>query len=227
MTRTVFFAFGAYVGSITGPRTCLWWPADPSTLGWDATLAISTDLGATPAAAAAGTIGAADVQCDDHRIDGGLTSVGPLFPGGATIGAIWLAEPFYASLGDNQPPRQPGSAPFPCRDYELQENVYWGNDPAGDRRFYGFHAEIVAPPQGGLVLVDLWNAGTSLVAGMPPAGRWWIDLATSSDSSSTTIAIGGAQQGALFLEATLAQTLALRGPKRPPNLGTVSYSDPR
>ena len=77
------------------------------------------------------------------------------------------------------------------------------------------------------MLVDVWNAGTSLVAGMPPAGRWWIDLATSSDPSSTTIAIGGAQQGALFLEATLARTLALRGPKRPIDLGTVSFPDPR
>ena len=226
MTRTVFFAFGAYVSAITGPRVCTWWPDQPSALKWDPALAIPTDLAATPRAAASNAISADQIQCDDHRVDGGLTSIGPLFPGGATIGAIWLAEGYYQSLGGNKPPRQPGQAPYPCRDYELQENVYWG-DPRGDKRFYGFHAEIVGTPQGGLVLVDVWNAGTSLVAGMPPAGRWWIDLATSSDPSSTTIAIGGAQQGALFLEATLAQTLALRGPKRPPNLGTVSYSDPR
>lgn len=227
MPRTVVFAFGAYVAAITGPRVCTWWPEQPSALNWDPALAISTDLAATPRAAAANAISAAQIQCDDHRIDGGLTSVGPIFPGGAMIGTIWLAEAYYQVLGGNKPSRQPGQSPSPCRDYELQANVYWGGDPEADKRFAGFYAEVVGQPQGGLVLVDVWTAGTSLVAGMPPAGRWWIDLSTSSDPSSTTIAIGGAQQGALFLEATLAETLALRGPKRPLDLGTVSFSDPR
>jgi hypothetical protein len=214
--RTVFYCFGAYVGQLTGTTQVSWWPDDPVATGFPQQRLIPIDLAKNPTAARAGTIQIQDIQVDDDRANGGLTSVGPRFPGGQMIGAMWVAETYLKTLGANQPSASSADA----YDYELMATLYWKE--LGDRRFNGFHAEIVAPPQGNLVLVDIWNGGTAK-SGAKPAGRWWLDLDAVSDPNYTTISAKGPQSGALFLDRQTSSQLQLFYIKRPAGLGFDAF----
>lgn len=218
MTRTVFYGFGGFVGTINGLSTCTWWSDDPQSLKWANSALIPVDLSKNPTAVRNKQIQIADIQVDDHRVDGGRNTVGPLWPVGSTIGQIWLSESYYATLS-NRPPRQPASAPNDAYDYELETILYWDGDLAG-RRFYGFHAKLLKE-QGPLSLVQIWNAGTGKVPGQPPAGTWWLDLnavAHPRDPIATQIS-SSLTEGALFLDSDTVKSLALIGPKRPPLFG--------
>lgn len=216
MSRTTFYGFGAFVGSITGLSNCAWWDDDPVTIyKFDQKVLVPVDLSRNVSAALAGTIPWSAVQSDDHRQDGGLNTVGPLFPTGAMIGACWLSETYYQTL-TYKPPRQPQSAPNDAYDYELTAHVYWGGE-LGDRRFQGFHADALAA-NGALTQLAIWNGGTGKT-GQPPAGVWWLDLAKVAlpPGAGTTVAVGA--PGALFLDSATKQMLSLRDPKRPPGWG--------
>ncbi len=218
MSRTTFFGFGAYVGSLQGLTRCAWWDDDPvGVYNFAQAALVPVDLAKNLSAARTGTISYADVQCDDHRQDGGLTTIGPMFPTGAVIGMCWLTEPYYMTLA-NRPPRQPASAPNDAYDYEVTSYQYAGGEQ-GDRRFYGFHAKIVAV-NGALSSVEIWDAGTGKIPGRAPAGTWWLDLAAVAlpATGGTTTALN--TPGALFLDAATAKSLQLLGPKRPPDFGT-------
>ena len=198
MTRSVFYGVGAFVGSITGPTTCAFWPDDPNRLGWDANQLVPVDLAKNPEAVRRGAIQAGDVQVDDFTKMGGMTSIGPVFPGGATLGLCYLEESRCAALGANDP-RTTG----PGRPYEWCTVVYHDGLMAG-RRFHGFHATIIRN-QGNLALVSLWARGTSLVANQPPRGTYWIDFdafAHPVEPNLTAIGVGVAalKTGALFLD---------------------------
>ena len=221
MTRTVFYGFGAYVGTITGQTTCSFWPDDPQSLGWAAKAQIPVDLSKNPTAVRQNQISVADIQVDDHRLDGGLTGIGPRWPGGQPIGACWLSETYWSSLGASKPSRQPPSAPDDAHDYELTSILYWDGDLAG-RRFFGFHAKILST-QGPLARVQIWHGGTARGPGHPPAGVWWLDLAQVAhpiDPIATQIEPGKVTEGALFLDAPTGRQLQLMGPKRPPAAGS-------
>ena len=224
MTRTVFFGFGAYVGTISGQTTCSFWPDDPQSLGWSTAALVPVDLARNPTAVRTNNIQVTDIDVDDYRLDGGLTGIGPLWPGGQTISAVWLSETYYNSLGANKPPRQPASAPNDAHDYELTSILYW-DGPMADRRFFGFHAKILST-QGPLSHVKIWHAGTSKVPGQPHAGIWWLDLAAVAhpvDPIATQIAPGGVTEGALFLDSPTASSLLLRMPKRPTSSGSGDF----
>lgn len=132
------------------------------------------------------------------------------------IGSMWATESYLATVGS------PSAATAGLYDYELMMTMYWQGE-LGDRTFNGFHARIVAPPQGPLVLVEIWNGGTAQ-SGAPAAGRWWLDLAAVSDPTYTTISPSGAQEGALFLDRQTTQQLPLFGPKKPPGLGLADFA---
>jgi hypothetical protein len=213
MTRTVFFGFGAYVGAITGLSTCRFWDDDPRLVGWAATAQVPVDLARNPSAVRAGTLAIDDIQVDDHRVDGGLT----------TIGQCWLSEQYYASLA-NRPPRHPASAPADAHDYELTSMLYW-DGPLGGRRFYGFHARI-AQTAGTVALVEIWAGGTGKITGRAPAGAWWLDLAQVAhpvEPGVTEIAVGATQLGALFLDSVTTRSLMLAMTKRPIGTGADDY----
>lgn len=217
--RTVFYGFGAYVGAIRGVTQGDWWPDDPQTLGFQPAALIPTDLAKNPTAVRAGVIPLADLQVDDHRSLGGLTSIGPRFPQGAMVGAVWLADTYYASLGATAPARLSSAEAAESRDYELTSLLYWSGPLAG-RRFFGYHARVLTT-NGTLAHVQIWTAGRSRIPNEPPAGTWWIDLATDAhplDPSATQVNAMG-QEGALFLDAATAQSLQLFGPKLPRALG--------
>lgn len=209
--RTVFHLFGAYVGQLTGVTRVGWWSEDPVASGFPISRLMPIDLSKTPSAARQGTISFTDVQVDDYRTEGGLNGIGPRFPGGQMIGSMWVAEQFLATIGS------PSSATPGAYPYELMMTMYWGGE-LGDRTFNGFHARIVAPPQGPLTLVEIWNGGTAQ-SGAAPAGRWWLDLAAVSDPNYTTISPTGPQDGALFLDRQTTQQLPLFYIKKPPGFG--------
>ncbi len=198
---------------------CAWWDDDPVVIHRFAQASlVPVDLAKNLSAARAGTIAYADMQCDDHAQDGGLTTIGPMFPTGSVIGACWLTAEYYATLS-NKPPRQPASAPNDAYDYELTSYQYYGGE-LGDRRFYGFHANIVGT-NGGLSSVEIWDAGTGKIANRAPAGTWWLDLAQVALPAAGGTTVTANAPGALFLDAATAKSLPLRGPKRPPDQGTA------
>lgn len=211
MTRTVFYGFGAFVGNLRGVTECDFWPGDPNGLGWAATALIPVDLSKNPQAAAAGHIKIDDIQVDDHRSDGGLTTIGPRFPGGAPIGAVWLSEAHYKA-NSHKLPRDPN-----CHDYETTSILYWSNgSPA--KRYFGFHAKIDAA-NNKLARVAIWSGGTHR-SGHNPAGTWWVDLADPDIvDPMTQISTGGQQEGALFLDAATSRSLTLAWTKQPPGFG--------
>src|SRR6478609_2850902 len=98
MTRSVFYGFPAFVGSITGPTTCSFWTDDPAQIGWNSPQ-VTVDLSKNPEAVRRGAITEAQVQADDHALlgTGGMTRIGPMFPGGAMIGAVYLEQAFITA----------------------------------------------------------------------------------------------------------------------------------
>jgi len=219
--RSVFYGFGAWVGRLEARTRCSFWADDPNDLGFDDKQLIAVDLSRSPAAVLRGEIAVADVQVDDVPCDGGLTKLGPTWPTGSTINGVWLASTFYEGLAIRPQFPQPFMS---CRDYELTTAIYWSDTGAGiARRFWGCHAEI-SSEQGPLALCTIWSPGTSQA--QRPAGSWWLDLTTQADpidNGLTAIGVGAApKQGALFLDAGVARSLNLSGPKVPPWSGGQS-----
>jgi len=216
MTRSVFYGFGAFVGSITGPTTCGWWADNPALLNWDPAQQILVDLGKSPEAARRGLIGWNDIQADDYAgyAYGGQTQIGPMWPGGRMTGACYLSATYWNSL-TNKPPRVP--AGFQGYDYEVT-TVLYSQGESGDRRFIGVHAEVRST-QGSRALLALWTPGTSRIPGQLPFGTFWIDLATAVDAPSTQIS-ATQQTGAAFIDAHVLAATGMRGPKIPYYLGS-------
>ncbi len=223
MSRTTFYGFGAYVGSLKSLSECSWWDDDPVRIyNWSQAALVPVDLSMNPSAVRAGRITLAEIQVDDHRQDGGMTTIGPMFPTGAVIGQCWLSQQYYESL-PNKPPRQPASAPDDGYDYESTCYLF-SDGEQGDRRFYGFHARI-AQVRGPLSQVEIWAGGTGKITNRGPEGTWWLDLAAVSlppGPDGTQIAAQN-DKGALFLDSRTTHTIALRMPKKPPYLGDSTY----
>jgi hypothetical protein len=222
MTRLVFYGFGAYVTHTTGPTTCSWFPDDPNKLNWDPHQLITVDLAKCPSRAKAAGLAATTIEVDDSPQNGGLTKLGPVFPGGVMIGACWLERHFWAGLaarGVAQPQRL--TPADQCHDYELTALYDW--DTTG-KRYGGFHAEIVSTA-GTLALCTIWHPGTARVANQPPAGTWWLDLAAVADpvSNGFTAVSKKGDVGALFLEVAAVKQVALFDTKKPPVAGRGNY----
>ncbi|HUJ58726.1 MAG TPA: hypothetical protein VLX92_09545 [Kofleriaceae bacterium] len=216
----MFYGFGAVVGNIIGPTVCKFWPDNPASYNWDPSFLVQVELSLTPQAARNGTINPAAIQVDDFSGwgTGGMTRIGPMFPGGTTTGACWLESGYYNKL-PNPPPRVPSGVM--AQPYELCTMIDWAQQ--NGRRFYGVFAEIKAV-QGNLGLIAMWNPGTSLIPNQQPAGTWWVDVAQVSDPISgglTTIGLAPGQPklGALFIDAATFAQHALHGPKLPPWAG--------
>jgi len=213
MTRTVFYGFGAYVGTINGQRQCSWWPDDPNNLNWANNLLVPIDLSKNPTAARQGVIPVADIIVDDDLLSGGLTEVGPLFPLGRPVGACWLRDTYWNALGANKPPRLPSADWY---DYELTSVQYWDGE-LGDRRFFGFHARILAV-QGALAHVKVWQPGWSKASNSRVAAIAWLDLSQVADPNFTTIHNQN-DEGALFIDRDTAKSLVTMRPKLPASQG--------
>lgn len=197
MARSVFYGVGAFIGSITGPTTCAFWPDDPNRLGWKTGLLVSVDLANTPEAVRQGKIAQADVDDFAGYGTGGLTRVGPIFPAGATMGTLYLEESKCGALGPNDPTKG-------ARPWEWATVVYYDGPMAG-RRFHGFHGHVVKnDPTGTLALVSLWARGTSAVPGVTPMGTYWFDIATQlhpPDPTLPIVPVAAGNAGGVFVDS--------------------------
>jgi hypothetical protein len=224
--RSVFYGFGAWVGSLNSATTCQWWPDDPNeaAISWDRKKLIEVDLDRTPSAFRSRQILVEDIQVDDKASDGGLTRLGPTWPTGSTINGIWLESMFYDRLPDEaRPPRIPRG--LDCNDYELTSVEYWSG-PLATRRFYGFFAEINTATRGTMALCEIYPAGHS--RGGRPEGAWWLDLAQVAhpiEKGFTEIGVDpqDLKRGALFLDSLTVKGLKLSAPKLPPFQGSNLY----
>jgi hypothetical protein len=212
MTKVTFYGSPAWVGAIQSPTICEYWNNDPAQLNWDRSLLDTVDLSKTPSAALAGRIKSSQIEVDDHAGAGGRTTIGPLWPSGARIGACWISDLHLArSLTKTRPPAANSNA------YEYMTIQYFDNEH-GNRRFQGFHANVIQV-NGGLSLVQIWNPGTGSTGG-PPAGAWWLDLAVNADPETPPLVPG--KPAALFLEVTTSRQLATFEIKMPRVQGAVA-----
>lgn len=229
MARSVFYGVSAFVGTIKGKTTCSFWADDPNNLNPKFDTSPSSlftfDLSKTPEAVRRGDIpmpvpGTPNlVEVDDFAgyRTGGLTTIGPVFPGGATVGLCYIEESRCGALGQYDP-RKAG----PGQPYEWCTLVEYDGALAG-RRFHGFHAQIRSHV-GSVAIVSLWARGTS--GTKAPMGTWPIDLATlahpvAAGFTQIGVAQGNPQVGALFLElsAGTGGVVGFDEPKSPRNLG--------
>lgn len=214
MSRSIFYGFAAWVGQVHGTTDVSWWGFDPTTINFDVAKLIRTKLDKNPKERRAGRIPQNDVEVDDRRIDGGPTQLGPTFPTGSMIGAIWLEKSRYDQLpSGKKPPRVP--QPPDCRDYELTTVVYYDDEPAPltNRRFWGVHAKILQV-NGNYALLQVWPPCRSLEPGQQPVGAFWLDLATqvlAPDAElGTTIGVGSpvGAEGAVYLDSGTYSTMS-------------------
>jgi len=218
MTKVTFYGLPAWVGAIHGPTICDWWNADPAQLNWDRSLLYTVDLAKTPSAANAGYIAASQIEVDDHTRNGGRTTIGPMWPGGTTIGACWVSDSYLARAGGTAP-----GAPATAGSHKHEHTtIHYFDGEHGNRRFHGFQASVVKA-HGPLSLVEIWNPGTS-AASAKPAGSWWLDLAADADPSTPPPAPG--TTGPLYLDAAKVNHMAMFSPKFPPYVGTFGFAPP-
>jgi hypothetical protein len=206
MSKVTFYGLPAWVGAIHGPTVCEWWDSDPAERQWDRSHLRRVDLAKTVSAALAGQIPVAQVEVDDHTTKGGRTTIGPRFPGGTMIGAIWVSESYLAA---NQ-------LTAPSHEFQL---VQYFDGEQQNRRFYGFQASVVQT-QNQLSLVQLWHPGTG-ASTAPPAGTWWLDLSAHADPSAPPPSAG--QPAPLYLDSKAASQLVTTDPKIPAGIGTLPF----
>ena len=206
MSKVTFYGLPAWVGAIHGPTVCEWWDQDPSQLQWNRALLHKLDLAKTPSAALAGQIAVAQVEVDDHATKGGRTTIGPLWPAGAMIGACWVSESYLTNNG----------LAAPSHEFQL---VQYFDGEQQNRRFYGFQANVLQT-QNHLSLVQLWHPGTG-AGTAPPAGTWWLDLGADADPGAAPPAPN--QPAPLYLDTQAASRLVTFGPKLPPYTGDFGF----
>jgi hypothetical protein len=202
MSKVTFYGLPAWVGAIHGSTVCDWWERDPAQINWNRALLHTIDLARSTAAAIAGQITIAQIEVDDHTSTGGRTTIGPLWPGGNSIGGVWVSDSYLTRNGLTAP------------GDELRVVQYFGGEQ-GNRRFHGFQARVLKT-QGGLSLVELWNPGTTAAAAAA-AGTWWLDL--GADADPNTPAPSANQTGPLYLDTKASSQLMMFEPKLPPFRG--------
>ncbi len=215
MARSVFYGVGAFVGSITGPTNCAFWPDDPVKLKWDPALLVKVDLANTPEAYRQGKITEAQIEVDDYFGYGGMTRVGPIFPGGAVLGTLYYEQSRAQKL-----PGDPTKRP---RAYEWATVVYHDGPMAGTR-FHGFHAHV-QNVNAGMALVSLWARGTSAVA-PAPMGTYWLDWANHvhpADPALPAVTAAKGQIGAIYISSKAGGggVMPFDPPKNPSWVGGV------
>lgn len=224
MTRSMFYATGAVIGSITGPTTVSFWPDDPQKFGWGQGSLVPIDLGKNVSAVRAGKLGVADIAVDDYVGYGGATGIGPMYPGGVMTGMCWLSSQQWAVLAGKGLPLSRIPAGAPCRDYEMTSVLYW-NGTTPDRRYYGMYAAIVpgtADLKNHTAMVTIWQPGTSQIAGQLPLGTYLLDFTPGQwvhpvEKGLTEIGIepGQPQTGGLFLDWSARKVVPYDPPKNP------------
>lgn len=214
MTKVTFHGSPAWVGAIQSPTICEWWASDPAQLNWDRSLLQTVDLSKTPSAAIAGRIKSSQIEVDDFTRNGGRTTIGPLWPSGASIGACWVSDSYLAKTKGKA---KGGPAAPNGHNYEYMTIQYFDGEQQ-NRRFHGFHAKLLQV-NGSLSLVEIWNPGTG-TAGAPAAGTWWLDLAANADPGTPPLSVN--KPAALFLDVATIRQITMFEAKLPKYLGAIA-----
>ena len=248
--KAIFYGFGAWVGRIDGETRCGFWPKHPAEVNFDPILLIPVDLSKTPTAAKKGKIDWDEIQVDDFKDgtpSGGVTTIGPMFPDGATTGVVYLEKSYYERLRPEiRPPIKPQASPQDnCGNNRLTAVVYGeaaGNPRAG-LRYHAFLARIVSERKtSALVAVRNLLPATST----DPPLEHSFDLASAecdahlSSGGLTEIGIGPGKpkNGLLFVELGRARALGIEPlkapiqcgmsfPPRPSRPRRTGFADPR
>ena len=210
--KIVLHAFSAYVGSIRGATTVRFWTEDPGdgSVNWQRGQLIELDLSRNTTAAKNGQITWDQVDVDDFTLDGGLTTLGPRYPGGSMIGAVWLTESFMGRKGI-QVARKPQHA----HDHELRALLHIDASNKFAGRYQGFHAKVINT-HGKLTEVQIWNAGQGKLGGQ--SARFGLDLAAISDTTESDVP---KKDGSLYIE-TDAKRVYLAGGGTGPKIPAAS-----
>ncbi len=211
-----FYAFEAFVARVAGEKLCDLWLRDPYEISYDHNQTISIDLGQTP------TKDFTKVEVDDFTSEGGLTSIGPKFPGSRRMeGGVWLTGAKAV-----QAKQRLGAGGYPpiaeTADYRWK-SILTRDSAAGApsfRRYMGFHAELLARDPSGICQFRVWSTSGDIA--LPGDGKlihvhlgdvtrcWKPDSAAFANLGSA---------GALFLELDFAIAGDLVAPKLPKGYG--------
>ena len=219
-TKIVFHAFAAYVGAVHGQRQVSFWIDDPSSgnIAWNAGALKKVDLAQTPSKALAGGCSWQDVDVDDFTLHGGLTTLGPMFPGGATIGGVWLSESYMKRNGLDES-MKPGHA----FGHELRMVLYVDSSGKKVTRYQGFHAKVLTPHgQGRFTQLKVWNAGAGKAKGHAITVAVDLDDISDTGESAMTRSSGAGDEGSLYVDydkKTVYLAGGGTGPKIPPAAG--------
>jgi hypothetical protein len=216
-TKTMFYGVGAWVGKVLGEKQVAFWPLPPEEYvpPFDPKKLLEVDLAKAPAHAKTATDWAA-LQADDHVNLHGSTTLGPFFPDGTSVGAVYMPETYLRKL-KLWPWKQP--ALFNAQDYEFHTVIY-REDDGSFRRFRGTYARVIQI-KGNLAEVLLYGPGTSgdpTPKILPPQ---WFDLNDGAlfdppANGLTELSIpANKREGALFIAPSLYEASFGYGPKIP------------
>ena len=228
MTQHILFeGIAAYAGFIVGQTKCKFWAADPTDPPISFSPAHWLDYGSNlcPQRARglwqfpANQIPWDLVVVDDHKADGGPTTLGPLFPTTKVEGGVYFRKTYLDQLRMSNPnayiPSLRKYYPGACGDYEFHSLIVVEDDERTITRYAGFHGEIQGQE------VHLHDQGHGGDASVPIAHAIPVSSLTDQaicDQTYTKLRPGGTA-GAVFLELSRAQNLHLEGRKLPPTSG--------
>lgn len=227
-----FFACEAFLYKVIGEFECQVWVLDPSVSNpkYDEKRVLKIDLASTPAQME----NLDDVEIDDFITEGGLTRLGPRYPGAArseeahaSEASIWLTEKKFreakALLGQSQSHTTPQVGTL---EYQWQ-TILSIDDPDtmdGIRRYAGYRAKRVAMDAQGRRAFKVWNALAD-PASETQAQDVILDIADTElcDTDSSAKFEQNGEEGALFLEWQYANSRNLLSPKLPVGYGMGAF----
>lgn len=212
ITRFQFQGCPAYLERVLGERQCEAWLWKD--LVFQPSRSVKLDLSRTPTRAAA-----ADVEVDDHTRDGGATTLGPSWPGGAcSEGAVYLLQARYDAIaGKLAEPVPSGDQAFEvaCQTQVVVTIERKLGAPEVVRRYHGFAAKL-RHLDGDHASFDVWCHGDDLDG---PGRQLWVHL--SQRDQCDELELKAQERGflALFLSYEYAGRNGLEAAKLPRGLG--------
>jgi hypothetical protein len=229
-----FFACEAFLYRVTGEFECEVWVKEPSALkvpyGQSKKEVLEINLKKTPIEVA----NLDDVEIDDFITEGGLTRLGPRYPGAArseeahaSEASIWLSEAKFKDAKERLLSSQSHSTPQAgTLDYQWQ-TILSIDDPStmnGIRRYAGYRARRVAMDVQGRRALKVWNALANPTS-ESQAQDVILDITDKElcDKDSSAKFDQDGDEGALFLEWQYANSRNLLSPKLPIGYGMGSF----
>ncbi|HWU86747.1 MAG TPA: hypothetical protein VN253_05715 [Kofleriaceae bacterium] len=220
MSEIVFYGVPAFVGRVETLQVVYIWCDDPSRAPYSAPdpsrlIRIDFAKSLTPDNWTA--------ELDAHRIDGGLTNIGPDIPFGSLQGAIYCVKSKWDECMDKGG-WKPSVGEMECQ-YQCLARLA---DGPSIERFHGFRAKVVRAASSRVVLLDIYKAGDPET----PQRQMWVDLyddasCLSPEGGYTTIDPATPNSRAIFFSSKFIKSVGLTIPKLPPGYGSGTWPKAR